>query len=274
MEIKNILVHLDADEPSAALIRCALDLAERHGAAVFGVAAVQPAAAPVGFDGAALASAWYVEERERAEAALKLTEERFYSLVPKATRHGFRSFLDSPNAGLEAMAHRADLVMVGSHASQRPDHHRHLDVGELVLAAGRPVLLVGSGVTQVWADRIVIAWKDTREARRAVSDALPLLKSASEVMIAVVDEGDGHAARQSADELSAWLDSHAVNPRSAVLEMHSGGLAATVAAAAEGMGADLIVSGGYGHSRLREWLLGGMTRELLAETTVNRFLSN
>jgi len=274
VELKTLLVHIDPEVPSPALIRCAIDMAQRHGAGLFGVAGVQPAAARVGFDGAALAAAWYAEEREQAEAALKRAEDQFYALVPKQTKHGFRSFLDSPNAAVAAMAHRADLILVGSHPAGHADHERHLDVGELVLAAGRPVLVVGSGVMQVWADKVVIAWKDTREARRAVADALPLLRTASEVLVAVVDEGDGHAARQSADELAGWLDSHGVNPRSALLALEEGGHAATIAEAAERMGADLVVAGGYGHSRMREWLLGGMTRGLLAETTLNRLFSN
>ncbi len=274
MDLKTILVHLDVEVASPSLIHCAIDLAQRHGAGLFGVAGVQPAAARVGFDGAALAAAWYAEQREQAEAGLKRAEDQFYALVPKQMKHGFRSFLDSPNAAVAAMAHRADLILVGSHPAGRADHERHLDIGELVLAAGRPVLVAGSGVMQVWADKIIIAWKDTREARRAVADALPLLRAAGEVLIAVVDDGDQHAARQSTAELAGWLDTHGINPRSSVFALEQGGPAATIAMAAERMGADLVVSGGYGHSRMREWLLGGMTRGLLAETTLNRLFSN
>ena len=273
MEIKNILVDLDIDAPSAALLQCGIDLATRFGASLIGVCAAQPSAAQVGLDGAVLASAWYAEERTRAEQGLKAAEDKFLSLVPKDLKHGFRSFLDNPNTALVDMAHRADLILVGSNVGQQPDHRRHVDVGELVLAAGRPVLVAGSGVLQVWADKIVIAWKDTREARRAVSDALPLLKAASEVLIVVVDDGDYKFERQSLEDITKWLDSHGVASHSKVLPVQ-GGLAATIAGAADAIGADLLVSGGYGHSRFREWLFGGMTAELLAETTLNRFLSN
>jgi nucleotide-binding universal stress UspA family protein len=273
MEIKNILVDIDIDAPSAALVQCGIDLATRFGANLVGVSAAQPSAARVGLDGAVLASAWYAEERARAEQGLKAAEDKFLSLVPKDIKHGFRGFLDNPNTALATMAHRADLILVGHEVGQQPDHQRHVDLGELVLAAGRPVLVAGSGVLQIWADKIVIAWKDTREARRAVSDALPFLKAASEVLIVVVDEGDYNSERQSLDDLSQWLDSHGVATRNKVLALHNG-LAATIAGAADTIGADLVVSGGYGHSRFREWLFGGMTRELLGETTLNRFLSN
>lgn len=273
MEIKNILVDLDIDAPSAALLQCGIDLATRFGASLIGVCAAQPSAARVGLDGAVLASAWYAEERARAERGLKAAEDKFLSLVPKDIKHGYRGFLDNPNTALVAMAHRADLILAGHDVGQRPDHQRHVDLGELVLSAGRPILVAGSGVLQVWADKIVIAWKDTREARRAVSDALPFLKAASEVLVVVVDDGDYKSERQSLDDLAHWLESHGVQSHSKVLSVQ-GGLAATIAGAADALGADLVVSGGYGHSRFREWLFGGMTQELLAETTLNRLLSN
>ena len=227
----------------------------------------------MGLDGAVLAAAWYAEERTRAEQGLKAAEEKFRSLVPKDTQHGFRGFLDNPNTALAAMAHRADLIVVGADISQQPDHQRHVDVGELVLAAGRPVLVTGSGVLQVWADKMVIAWKDTREARRAVSDALPFLRAASEVLVVVVDDGDYKSERQSLEDLSQWLESHGVKSHSKVLAVHDG-LAATIDGAADTIGGDLVVCGGYGHSRFGEGLFGGMTQELLGERTLNRFLSN
>lgn len=118
-----------------------------------------------------------------------------------------------------------------------------------------------------------MAWKDTREARRAVADALPFLARASDVLVVAVDEGDYGAERPSLTDVVAWLTAHEVKVRGDILPM-AGTTAATIKTAAASMGADLVVSGGYGHTRLREWLLGGVTEDLLQTQTINRLFSN
>ena len=123
------------------------------------------------------------------------------------------------------------------------------------------------------ASNIVIAWKDTREARRAVADALPFLRGADQVLVATVDEGDYTGERARLETIVSWLHLHGLPARGEVLPLGQS-LAATIHNAATAIGADLIVAGGYGHSRFREWLLGGMTQELLEQPAVNLFLSN
>lgn len=119
---------------------------------------------------------------------------------------------------------------------------------------------------------VVIAWKDTREARRAVADAVPLLRLALNVTVVTVADERGQWVDQSVADVVGFLARHGVEARSKVLENSddSGRLVEFIVA----NHADLVVSGAYGHSRLREWAFGGMTRSLLDETGLNRLMSS
>ena len=135
------------------------------------------------------------------------------------------------------------------------------------------VAAAGSQAPRIDAEKIVVAWKDTREARRAVVDALPFLKAASEVLVATVDEGDYSTEREDLDDMMAWLAVHGIKARAEVVPEAETPVAAIVAAAHK-MGAGLVVSGAYGHTRLSEWLFGGATRDLLKASAVSRFFAN
>jgi nucleotide-binding universal stress UspA family protein len=111
-----------------------------------------------------------------------------------------------------------------------------------------------------------------REARRAVEDAMPFLTQARDVLVATIAPDDRITARESAADVVKFLMKHGVKARSRIEETGSDGEA--LAALARAIDADLIVSGGYGHSRLREQIFGGATRSLLNANTFNRLLSN
>ena len=142
------------------------------------------------------------------------------------------------------------------------------------MQAGRPVLLVAPATVPFRMERFVIGWKNTREARRAVTDALPLLKTASHVGVVEIAAQDNlAAARRRLDEVSGWLGRH--------------GVAATVhASPADGDDANwfdsmaaerdaaIVVAGAYGHSRVREWVLGGVTRTLLKHPVRSSLVSH
>ncbi len=133
-----------------------------------------------------------------------------------------------------------------------------VDGGDLVMDAGRPVLFVPPGVDFLSAKRIVIAWKDTREARRAVWDSMPFLKRAAEVSIVVIDSEDG-----SARDVATYLGCHGVAATTTTRPESEIAVAVKIVHIAQQEGADLIVCGAYGHSRAREWAFGGVTRDLL-----------
>jgi nucleotide-binding universal stress UspA family protein len=123
-------------------------------------------------------------------------------------------------------------------------------------------------------ERVLIAWKDTREAARALRDALPLLRDARHVSLVEVGPVRTDAAGDgSLEAASAWLDSHSI-PFAAHREIGLAEVGEQLLSRASDLGVDLIVCGGYGHSRLREWVLGGVTRHLLGHMTVPTLLSH
>jgi nucleotide-binding universal stress UspA family protein len=122
-------------------------------------------------------------------------------------------------------------------------------------------------------ERIVVGWKDTREARRALVDALPFLERAKAVNVITISEGEADAEREKLDQILAWLDAHGVSASSELIES-DGGFVDVLESTARASHADLVVAGGYGHSRMRELLFGGMTRNLIAASSINRLFSN
>jgi nucleotide-binding universal stress UspA family protein len=161
-------------------------------------------------------------------------------------------------------ARSADLVITGvDRKAALFDSSRHVSIGALLLEVGRPVLIVPVTVDKVELERVVVAWKDTRETRRAVFDALPLLKKAAHVAVfEIAPEEDLEAARARLEDVVGWLKRHGIVAES-FASQGDGDDATRLSAIAQEKGADLIVAGAYGHNRLREWVLGGVTRDLL-----------
>jgi nucleotide-binding universal stress UspA family protein len=140
--------------------------------------------------------------------------------------------------------------------------------GALVLQAGRPVLVVPTEADKLDLTCALVAWKDTREARRAVVDALPLLKRAGAVVVAeVCYHSDAAAAKGRLDDVAAHLLRHGVRASTTVC-VEDTDVRATdqFLDLADQHNAGLIVAGAYGRSRFQEWLFGGFTRELLTQT--------
>ena len=121
----------------------------------------------------------------------------------------------------------------------------------------------------------MIAWKDTRECRRAVRDALPFLQQAKEVLLVGIGEGESEShAKRTLSDVAAYLLRHRVAAAQEVWQQARGPVAAELLRHVQDEKADLIVAGGYGHSRLGEWLFGGVTHELLASSPVCCMLSH
>jgi nucleotide-binding universal stress UspA family protein len=120
----------------------------------------------------------------------------------------------------------------------------------------------------LWAERIVVAWKDTREARRALQDSLPLLHEAESVLVAeVCDAGTEAANRKQLDDVVHYLARHRI-AASAITTSTKDSVANELIRISQAENADLIVAGAYGHTRLGEWVFGGVTRDLLTSSPV------
>jgi nucleotide-binding universal stress UspA family protein len=139
----------------------------------------------------------------------------------------------------------------------------------MILRAGRPVLFVPDAIDLLQGRRIVVCWKNTREARRAVADALPFLREADHVTIASVSEvGTEEQIRSEIEDVTTYLLSHKVAVSARAYLHTEQSIAAELLRFSEEQKADLIVAGGYGHSRFGEWVFGGVTNGLLADSAV------
>jgi nucleotide-binding universal stress UspA family protein len=150
-----------------------------------------------------------------------------------------------------------------------------LDPGEALLKLGRPTLVVPESVSSLSADHVVIGWKDTREARRVVQDGLPFFHEASHVTVVEICEPDEEsAAKQHIDDVVRYLVRHRVKASPRVILRQDGSAADQIVTLAREEDADLIVTGAYGHTRLGEWMFGGVTRDLLANSSVCCLMSH
>jgi nucleotide-binding universal stress UspA family protein len=275
MSYVTLMVHIDLDDRNGARLKITGDLAERFDARVIGVAA-QSEITPMGF--ADDYSAAYALEQNLAsiKQGLEEAEERFRrALTNRVKRLEWRSAIEPPAAYVAAQCRAADLIIVGHSAEQDSlELGQELDPGNLIVRAGRPVLLVPYEVEVLKAERILVGWTDSAEARRAVYDALPLLQQCQTAIVAEIDrDQDPAAAKRRVDDVVAWLACHGVKGVGVVEQLH-GHMAVQLDALAAKEGADLLVTGAYGKSKLRELILGGATRDLLKQTARCHLLSH
>jgi nucleotide-binding universal stress UspA family protein len=279
MTCKTIVVHLDNGERCAARVELAAAIARRHGSRLVGIAptGVPDVIVTMHLDVAdaietvALAAATL---RESAEAAARDFERR----CDASQVASFESHVEIGEA-VDAIVRRgrcSDLVIVGqSDVEHRVDGVADDFPQQVLLHSGAPVLVVPYACSFATIGRnVVVGWKDTREAARALRDALPLLAGAERVLL--LEIGERPAPAESASSLAAaasWLASHAIAARTEH-DAGPGDAGDRLLSRAADLGADLIVVGGYGHSRLREWALGGVTRQLLRQMTVPTLLSH
>ena len=148
---------------------------------------------------------------------------------------------------------------------------------QVVMRSGRPVLIVPyAGRFETVGSKVIVAWSPTREASRALADALPFLQGAEEVRVVhfASSEEAAEACRVEFKETLAWLRRHGIEATGGIEEITSVDAGNALLSRAADFEADLIVMGCYGHSRLREFVLGGVTRTVLASMTVPVLMSH
>jgi nucleotide-binding universal stress UspA family protein len=261
--IRTVLVHVGSAPEDLARLRAATALARKFDATVFGVAceAIPPsgAADPTGI----LVGSWYLAMREQLESDLAQARAVFEAEV-QGRRAEWLSIEDLPGPTLARISRGADIIVAGGRPLHHADRYRDADAAELMIYSGRPVLIAPPPGGELKADKVVVSWKDTRESRRALSDAMPFLVAAEEVVIVEVAAPDEvHHAEARTAAVASGLKRHRVNASTSVVAAEPALVTIELNRAAEAIGADLLVAGGYGHSRLGEWFFGGVTRELL-----------
>jgi nucleotide-binding universal stress UspA family protein len=274
MAIKDLLVHLDETPASTTRLQAALSLASACGAQLTALYLIAEPFLP-GMGGRHLPAELLREHLAHGEAE---AEAVLASARAEAERHGTTLAVTRASGPLDRLpqllarhARYTDLTVVG-----QADLAAHgVDDTALVEAAfmdsGHPALVIPRASTGVLPPRrAMIAWDGSREAARATSDAMPLLRMAEQVLVLVLDAHDvgGRAGGQPGSELVAHLRRHEV--KAELRQVASGGtsIGQALLGQAREEAADLLVMGGYGHSRLREMMLGGTTRSILEHMTV------
>ncbi len=276
MTYPTLMVHLELGQANAGVLKIAADLAERFGSRVVGIASGKAVATvrDVGY-----MSGDQVEgDLRRLEMETDFAQARFRAAFHASGRRvEWRSKILSGPASdyLANEARCADLFVTGGPSGRLLDGTRCNDAGGLVLQLGRPVLVVPESVDALKLGYAVVCWKDTREARRAAADALSLLKlfDRVEIVEVVASEEDLVASRARLDDVAAWLRLHDV-PSTRAACVSRGDERGVLAAVLLDRQADLAVAGAYGHHRLQEWCLGGVSRDFIVGTARSAFLSH
>jgi len=288
MAYKDILVHLDHYRGADVRLRLALSLAKRNEARIAGLYAFQLPRVPYSRvvagayveDNAALTA--YERERDTAFNHAAYSEAEFHA---EARRAGLKSDWQlCPDKATELVtlvterARYADLTVLGQADSAHPFFDTLAKLPEAVmLGCGRPVLVVpyASSVEEV-GKHVLVAWSGTREAARAVGDALPLLQSAVAVtLISIGRTGDDSEHQERPlRELAQYLLAHGIHAHVSLAVSNELEAGALLLSRAGDIGCDLLVMGGYGHSRTRELILGGVTRFILQHMTVPVLMSH
>lgn len=278
MSYKTIVVHLDTSPNAHPRLEIALGLAKQFGAHLTGAFAVF-SPDPRSLYVMAGTAAYYGEHEERRVERRAALERLFHAELRRAEVQGEWITIGEPASLAVPRAGRcADLIVAGQDNPGDPESY----VGDffpenLILTSGRPVLLVPyASNARSAGSRILVAWDGSREATRAVHDALPFMRAAHSTTILTVNGLDERErARIPGADIATVLARHGVRVEIAAIETGPGGSVGEVllSQVADG-GADLLVMGGYGHARWRELVMGGATRTILRSMTVPVLMSH
>jgi nucleotide-binding universal stress UspA family protein len=266
MTYATVMVSLALDQPNEARLQVAGELAERFEAAIIGVAAAQFAPPLYFTDGA---QAQKLIDQGEASIRKRLAELESQFRAATANRGGhvqWRSATDFPARYIAQQARCADIIVSGGRSPAFSDAFSLASPKDLVMQAGRPLLVVPDGVNWLDLRSVLVAWKDTPEARRALFDSLPMLRKAKNVTVLGIPEEDdsGAAVMARVTDVVAWLARHGITATARVCEADRDREPVEQFETIAGdVAAGLVVAGAYGHSRFRELILGGFTQHLV-----------
>lgn len=272
---RDIIIPLAASADTTATNAYALSLAREFSASVTGLAFAFDPIIPVSgpFDAVPanlieeLAAKSEAEARKNADALERQAKEYGLQAITKLVHAGFR---ESEDHFAEA-ARNFDLAIV---PQNKPDDETLPNFAEAALFhSGRPVLVVPYiQKNELSLSRVLVGWDGSRSAARAMSDALPLLTRARNVNVVTIGHGDRPERLQK--DLGEHLANHNVTAQFDILAGEDIDAGNAILSHAADIQADMLVLGGYGHSRLREWVLGGVTRTVLQTMTIPTLLSH
>ncbi len=272
--LPTILVHVDTTKRSKRALDAALKLADQHDAHLIGLGVRQPVAMPNYAAAEIPSEVWAAMENEQENlvSQARTIFEDAVSLSGRQARSEWHVEHRDIAAAISARGKSADLIVLGQEEPNDiapyesvPDH--------VVLSAGRPVLVIPYiGEIDTIGERVLIAWNNSREAARALGDSLPLLSKASDVDIVSVEDHDSSVPPGS--DAARYLSGYGVKAKISNVKPGSISTDNILLNHVADRACDLIVMGAYGHSRIREMVLGGVTRHMLRHMTAPVLLSH
>jgi len=277
MSYKTILVHCDAGRSTPVRLEIAFDLAQRFEAHVIGLHVRQAFQAPAFTDAGPAMDSLYKTYETTVKADEAIATAAFREAAgSKGVSREWRVTDGYVDEILRAEARTADLVIVGQAEPDSPPTATPADLAEDVAMAGEcPVLIVPHiGVAKPPGKTVMLCWNTSREAKRAATGALPLLAMADKTIVLIIDPKPGVGNEEPGADVASWLARHGVKvtvQRDTAADSDVGGVILSRAADHD---VDLIVMGIYGHSRMRELVLGGASRTLLASMTATLLVAH
>ena len=280
MPFKTMLVHVAEDEPGRKRVEAAAALAERHGAKLVGLATVaQPT--PVLIEGSAAAAGVWAEQAEQYEVEAKCAADGFLEAMRlrgvTAEARIAPGFEENAGGAFALNARYADLTIIGGRDAVVSRSLADAILDGALFDSGRPALVIpAGGVSGPIGEMPLLAWDGGPQAARAARDALPFFTAAEEVRVCVAKTYFGmarHGDEPGAD-VARWLAEHDVKVTVEVVDPGSQSVADALCETARRDGCDMIVMGGFGHSRLRESIFGGVTTAMLEAPALPLFLAH
>jgi nucleotide-binding universal stress UspA family protein len=271
--LKDLLAIVDTADKDQGFVHDAITFAEFHQAHL-SIAVLSPIPTPdyaFAFGPPYLVLDEFVKRSAAKEERLAKLDRKYPVEIRKLSDE-FGRLIDM--VAVQARYH--DLVLFGPADAYGSEELRRLAVEAVALRSGRPVLVLPSGFTPRWFDHVAVGWNATREAARALNDALPLVAPGARIDIIVVDaqpSAKAHGSQPGAD-IARHLARLGYAADVFDVSSDGAGVSATLTGLARTRSAVLLVIGAYGHSRLREMILGGVTRDLLEGAPVPVLLSH
>ena len=287
MALKDLLVCVDQTQHSLVRLRLAADLAIRHGSHLTALYAREWSQEQLDWRKSAelgLVSAEGLHKLdERIEASIDAVAERLCTTLDELTRggdvHAELLCIDGTAAdAIPQYARYADLCIVGADGAERPAAVNYSFAEQLLFVTGRPTLFIpAEGSFARLGSHIAVAWNSSRPAARSLNDAVPLIERADRTTILMInpsgfiDTHEGPPGEQMIDHLKR----HGATVDAVRIEhVPHGSIADRLQAEARALGADMIVAGAFGHPRLWEKMLGGVTHDLMARMSMPIFMSH
>ena len=272
---RDLLVHVDGSGAGRRRVQCAAQLAERMGARLSGLHVTPPAEVPPRYKPSLIAEvAAEISSNLARDARAAAAAFREETTGRAAGACWFEAEGDVAE-GISDRARYADLVILGQYEWQgSPESHPLPIAHPAVLQCGRPVLVVPAVVHSIALEEIAIAWDGSREAVRAVHDALPLLRLSQWVQIVTMIRPPANNDEVDAKSLSAHLANHGIKVGTEALQIRSAEEPESLQERIEQEHFDLLVMGGYSHPIWLEFIFGGVTRSVLLSSRIPVLVSH